>query len=140
LAAYLELIFHSSMAETARSFIRVLLVEDEPKLRFSLAEGLSFEECQVISAACGREAFLYLETKAFDVIVLDWMLPDYDGVEIVRQLRARGNQTPVLVISARGGAAAEDVARQAGANGYLAKPFSFDDLLERTRALVKTAA
>src|SRR5690606_6418787 len=98
---------------------RILLVEDEPKLRKSLAEGLCLEDWQVTSAATGSEAEKLLESQPFDAVVLDWMLPDWDGLDIVRRLRARGSHLPVLIISARGGAHAAETIRQAGASDYL---------------------
>lgn len=124
------------MPRTSPSVARVLLVEDEPKLRQSLAEGLRLEEWSVTDAATGAEAWQHLEAETFDLIVLDWMLPDFDGLEIVRQLRSQGNYVPVLMITARAGASAEVLVKQSGATAYLAKPFSFDDLLSRSRALL----
>lgn len=128
------------MPTGAQPIIRILLVEDEPKLRATLAEGLATEDWFVISAASRREAQHELNSEHFDAIVLDWMLPDGDGLEIVRRLRAEGNSVPVLVISARAAPNAEKTVRQAGANDYLAKPFSFDDLLAHARALLGSAA
>jgi DNA-binding response OmpR family regulator len=128
------------MSMSAQTTARILLVEDEPKLRQSLAEGLSLEHWDVTSAAMGAEAQVLLDSQPFDAVVLDWMLPDCDGLEIVRQLRARGGRVPVLVISARAGGNAAETIRQAGATDYLLKPFSFDDLLTRTRAMLRTAA
>lgn len=115
---------------------RILLVEDEPRLRKSLAEGLCLEDWDVKSAATGGEAQQLLHRESFDAVVLDWMLPDRDGLEIVRQLRAQGNAIPILIISARGGAAAAAEIQDAGANDYLPKPFSFDDLLMHMHAIL----
>lgn len=124
---------------STQAIARVLLVEDEPKLRQSLTEGLGLEEWHVTSAATGGEAQQLLESHSFDAIVLDWMLPDCDGLDIVRRLRALGSRVPVLIISARGGAGVTAIVQQAGATDYLAKPFSFEDLLARTRALLRVA-
>lgn len=121
---------------TARAAICVLLVEDEPKLRESLVEGLRLEEWTVIGAATAAEALERIAASKLDLIVLDWMLPDGDGLEIVQRLRARGNDVPLLLITARGGRAAKEAALHSGANDYLAKPFSFDDLIAHCRALV----
>jgi DNA-binding response OmpR family regulator len=123
----------------ASYMVSLLLVEDEPKLRDSLLEGLRMEHLAATGAANGTEALRQIETQPFDLIVLDWMLPDCEGLEIVRSLRDRGNQVPVLVISARGGSANREAALRAGATDFLAKPFSFDQLLDRTRNLLGAA-
>jgi DNA-binding response OmpR family regulator len=128
------------MSTSAKAISRILVVEDEPKLRRSLANGLCLEDWDVTTAAAGGEAQAILENQSFDAIVLDWMLPDSDGLEIVRQLRTRGSRVPVLIISAQGRASAAEAIREAGATDYLAKPFSLDDLLARTRALLTTAS
>lgn len=121
-----------------QSVVRILLVEDEPKLRESLIEGLRLEEWTVVGASTGAEAIRQIDAHEFDLIVLDWMLPDCDGLEIVRGLRAQQNNVPVLMITARGGAANE-LALKSGATDYLAKPFSFEELLSRSRALLGSA-
>lgn len=131
---------HGAMPTSAQSTVRILLVEDEPKLRRSLAEGLGLENWHVTSAASGQEAQRELNSQPFDLIVLDWMLPDCDGLEVVRRLRAQGSTVPILMITARGGANAEAVAKESGATGYLAKPFSFDDLLAHARTLLNRPA
>lgn len=121
---------------TTQSVVNVLLVEDEPKLRASLIEGLQLEEWRVAGAGSGVEALRYIETESFDLIVLDWLLPDGDGLEIVRRLRALRNPVPILMITARVGDASRELARQSGVNDFLAKPFAFDELLARARALL----
>ena len=122
------------------SIIRILLVEDEPKLRQSLIEGLKLEEWRITGAASGAEALQHLDTEIFDLVVLDWMLPNFDGLEIVRRLRAQRNSVPVLMITARVGPSAEALLKQSGATDYLAKPFSFEDLLARCRALLTSGS
>lgn len=119
---------------------RVLLVEDEPKLRDSLVEGLRLEEWSVTPAATGTEARQQLAVSDFDLVVLDWMLPDADGLEIVQELRARGKRMPVLMITARAGVIGKQLAINAGVNAFLTKPFSFDDLVTQTRILLANAA
>jgi DNA-binding response OmpR family regulator len=128
------------MPTHAQSVVRILLVEDEPKLRKSLMEGLRLEEWSVTGAASREEARQLLDRENYDLVVLDWMLPDGDGLEIVRRLRDQGNPLPVLIITARAGVSDEAIIRQAGATDYLPKPFSFDDLLERTRRLLSVAS
>ena len=116
---------------------RVLLVEDEKKTRESVAEGLRMESWEVIAAADGGEATGLLEREAFDLIVLDGMLPDRDGLELLRQTRRRGVQTPVLMLTARGAVDDRVSGLEAGADDYLAKPFAFVELLARCRALLR---
>jgi DNA-binding response OmpR family regulator len=116
---------------------RVLLVEDEPKLRESLVEGLRLEQWTVTAAGSGAEARQQIAEQQFDLIVLDWMLPDYNGLDIVREIRAQGSNVPVLMITARDGTTARDLSLQAGATDFLPKPFSFDDLLTHSRALLR---
>jgi two-component system, OmpR family, response regulator len=124
-------------ALTGRAPYRVLVVEDESKLRESLMEGLRMEQWTVTGACNGAEARQQMAEQQFDLIVLDWMLPDYNGLEIVRELRAEGSNVPVLMITARDGATARDLSLQAGATDFLPKPFSFDDLLAHSRALLR---
>jgi DNA-binding response OmpR family regulator len=116
--------------------VRILLVEDEPKLRESLAEGLRLEEWNVITAGTGVDALNHLDAEPFDLLVLDWMLPDYDGLEILAQIRTRGLQLPVLMITARNSQADEIRARASGVTDFLAKPFPFAQLLAHCRRLV----
>lgn len=119
-----------------RTMMRVLVVEDEPKLRESLAEGLQLEQFSVTVAASGAEARHHLAVVEYDAMVLDRMLPDSDGLELVRQLRSEGKQVPVLMITAQSRANGRELALKAGVNGFLPKPFSFDELLAETRALL----
>lgn len=116
---------------------RVLLVEDEIKTRESVAEGLRLEAWMVNTAADGREAAEWLGREGFDLIVLDGMLPDRDGLEVLRQARVRGVQTPVLMLTARAAVDDRVIGLEAGADDYLAKPFAFVELLARCRALLR---
>lgn len=116
---------------------RVLVIEDEQKTRESLAEGFSLESWDVSSAGTGDEALALVENERFDLIVLDWMLPDRDGLEIVRHLRHRGRQTPVLMLTARTALEDRVLGLNSGADDYLPKPFAFAELLARCRALIR---
>lgn len=116
---------------------RVLVVEDEEKTRDSLAEGLRLESWQVEVASTGEEALGVLDGRAFDLVVLDWMLPDRDGIEILRHLRQRGVHTPVLMLTARNTLNDRVVGLDSGADDYLPKPFAFAELLARCRALLR---
>jgi DNA-binding response OmpR family regulator len=116
---------------------RVLLVDDEPKLRESLAEGLRLEEWEVVTAGSGAEAMQRIGSGEFDLIVLDWMLPDFDGMEVLRRVRAQAPELPVLMITARHGHGDQVTAFQKGATDYLIKPFAFSDLVARCRVLLR---
>ena len=116
---------------------RVLVVEDEQKTRDSLAEGLRLENWVVATAATGEEAIAQLQREGFDLVVLDWMLPDQDGLEVLQQLRGAGKHTPVLMLTARSTLNDRVVGLDSGADDYLAKPFAFAELLARCRALLR---
>ena len=115
--------------------MRILVIEDEPKLGKALQEGLEAEEYAVSLALTGEEGFYLAQAENFDVCVLDVMLPGRSGLEILATMRARGSKTPVLLLTARD--AVEDRVRglDAGADDYLVKPFAFPELLARIRAL-----
>lgn len=121
----------------ATSTPHVLLVEDEEKTRDSVAEGLRLEEWRVTTAASGTEALAALEQAAFDLLILDWMLPGPDGLAVLRHARARGNPTPVLLLTARRSLDDRVAGLEGGADDYLAKPFAFAELLARSRALLR---
>jgi two-component system, OmpR family, copper resistance phosphate regulon response regulator CusR len=116
---------------------RVLVIEDEAKTRESLAEGLRLEAWNVETAANGNDALDSLERTPFDLVVLDWMLPDRDGIEVLRRVRQRGAQTPVLMLTARTSVDDRILGLDAGADDYLPKPFAFAELLARCRALLR---
>lgn len=116
---------------------RVLFVEDEQKTRDSVAEGLRLENWQVTTAVSGDDAISVLEKATFDLLILDWMLPGPDGMDILKHARARGNQTPVLLLTARRSLDDRVAGLEGGADDYLAKPFAFAELLARSRALLR---
>ena len=117
--------------------LRLLVVEDEPKVAQALKEGLEGDHYEVVVTETGEDAFFRASNEAFDVIVLDVMLPGRDGFEIVSSLRARRVQTPILLLTARD--AIEDRVRglEVGADDYLIKPFAFPELLARLRAILR---
>jgi len=119
--------------------MRVLVVEDDRKTASFISKALKGEGFAADILSDGDQALAALTTTAFDAVVLDIMLPGRDGLSIVRQLRARGNHTPVLLLSARGQVNERVEGLDAGADDYLAKPFALDELLARVRAMVRRA-
>jgi two-component system, OmpR family, response regulator len=116
---------------------RLLLVDDEDNLRSMLEAALRHNGFDVSSAANGREALDAAERERPDLVVLDVMLPDVDGFEVCRRLRAAGSRTPVLFLTARD--ATEDKVRglTLGGDDYLVKPFSLDELVARVHAVLR---
>jgi len=118
--------------------VLVLVVDDDPAIRRALERALSAEGYGVALAEDGEQA---LERVAFepepDLVLLDLGLPDIDGVKIVERLRADGNETPILVLTARQALTDRVAGLDAGADDYLAKPFELDELLARVRALTR---
>ena len=115
--------------------MKLLLVEDSERLQRSLTTGLQKNGFTVDQALDGEEALAYIATNHYDAIVLDLMLPKIDGLSVLSRLRGAGNDTHVLILSAKD--QTEDRVRglDLGADDYLVKPFSFDELVSRLRAL-----
>jgi two-component system copper resistance phosphate regulon response regulator CusR len=117
--------------------VRILVVEDEIKLARALKDGLESDRYEVNVVHTGEEGFYAVHEQAFDLVILDVMLPGRDGLEILGTLRRQGNTTPVLLLTAKD--AIEDRVRglDVGADDYLVKPFAFPELLARIRALLR---
>jgi two-component system copper resistance phosphate regulon response regulator CusR len=115
----------------------MLVIEDEPRLRSFVVRGLEEVGHAVDDAASGDEGLRLALVHPYDAIVLDLMLPGKDGLEVLRELRRAGRTTPVLVLSARDEVADRVRGLDAGADDYLPKPFAFDELLARIRALLR---
>ncbi|HTR38893.1 MAG TPA: response regulator transcription factor [Bryobacteraceae bacterium] len=115
--------------------MQVLVVEDEQRMAELLRQGLEEEGHSVVSAANGRDALAMAESYTFDAIVLDVMLPGLDGFSVARKLRAARNQTPILMLTARDTTRDMVEGLNLGADDYLVKPFSFEILLARLRAV-----
>ncbi len=117
--------------------MRILVVEDESKVADALREGLEDERYDVVVERTGEGAFFRVNTETYDVVLLDLTLPGRDGLEILRALRQRRMETPVLVLTARDTLEDRVNGLDAGADDYLVKPFAFAELLARIRALVR---
>ena len=117
--------------------MRILIIEDQSKVAQSVKHGLEAERFDVTVAATGEDGFFLVSSQVFDLLILDLMLPGRDGLEILRTLRSRGLATPVIILSARD--TVEDRIRglDLGADDYLVKPFAFEELLARIRALLR---
>jgi DNA-binding response OmpR family regulator len=119
--------------------MRLLLAEDDPYLSAMLAKGLREHAYAVDVAADGDAAVVQAAVNDYDLVVLDVMLPKRDGFAVCRELRRRGVQTPVLMLTARDTLADKVEGLDAGADDYLAKPFEFAELMARLRALLRRA-
>ena len=120
--------------------MHLLVVEDEVRTAALLRRGLSEAGYSVDVAVDGPDAVWRASEFSYDAVVLDVMLPGYDGLEVCRRLRGRGRWAPVLMLTARGDLAARVRGLDSGADDYLAKPFSFDELFARLRALIRRGA
>ena len=117
--------------------MEVLIVEDDRQLAVLLKRGLEREGHVTAVASDGAEGLDYALARSYDVIVLDVMLPVIDGFEVARRLRRQGCQTPVLMLTARDGRRDVIDGLDVGADDYLTKPFAFDELLARLRAVAR---
>jgi two-component system, OmpR family, copper resistance phosphate regulon response regulator CusR len=117
--------------------MRILVVEDEPAAAAVLAKGLREHAYAVDVASDGPSALECAEISEYDLVILDVLLPGFDGLEVCRRLRAGGRSVPVLMLTARGGVDDRVEGLDAGADDYLPKPFHFAELLARVRALLR---
>ena len=117
--------------------MRLLLVEDDPKISHFLLKGLREEGHLVDLVEDGHAAIAQAGIETYDVVVLDLMLPGVDGLEVCRTLRARGEDVPILIVTARDGVPDRVRGLDVGADDSLPKPFAFDELLARLRALTR---
>ena len=121
---------------------QLLLVEDEAKVAGFIAQGLREEGYDLDVASCAAEAEARLGTSGsgapgYDLLILDWMLPDADGLVIARRCRARGLTVPILVLTAKDAISDRVTGLDSGADDYLVKPFAFAELVARVRALLR---
>lgn len=117
--------------------VRVLVVEDEDQIADYLVRGLREEGYTVERAADGSEGWHHLKTGAWDVVLLDWWLPVSDGLTLLKQFRKADAHTPVIMLTAKDAVSDRVRGLDAGANDYLCKPFAFEELLARLRAMTR---
>jgi len=116
--------------------MRILVVDDDPEIVSFVKRGLAYEGYAIDTAADGTEALAIAREKAPDLVILDVMMPGMDGLEVARRLRGGGN-VPILMLTAKGTVADKVAGLESGADDYLVKPFAFDELLARVRALLR---
>lgn len=116
---------------------RILLVEDEPRIAGFIRRGLSEEGFSVAHVPDGNAGLWAAQSELWDLILLDWWLPGIDGIEVLRRIRSRDPSTPVLLLTARDAVSHRVEGLDAGADDYLCKPFAFDELVARIRALLR---
>ena len=119
---------------------KVLIVEDDFRVRSQLERGFVEEGFEVTAVSSGREGELLIRNSAYEVVILDWRLPDKSGVEICRDLRKDGLMAPVLMLTAMEAVSNRVEGLEAGADDYLIKPFAFEELLARVRALLRRSS
>jgi len=117
--------------------VRILIVEDDPRLSRTLIKGLEAEHYAVDLATNGEEGLQLALEVDYDALVLDWVLPKLDGLTVVRKLRKSGSAARILFLSARNEVSDRVLALQTGADDFLAKPFSFEELRARVQALLR---
>jgi len=117
--------------------MKVLIVEDDRKLLSFLSRAFTEEGYAVDLCRTGAEALTQARAIHYDLVVLDWMLPEQDGLSVCRELRRMGNVAPVLMLTARSEIGEKVTALDAGADDYVTKPFHLDELMARARALVR---
>jgi len=120
--------------------MKLLIIEDDPRLARFLTRVLREEGYVADLCATGEDGIRQALTGIYDVVLLDWMLPDFDGLTVCREVRRAGLATPVLMLTARGETRERVMGLDAGADDYLIKPFEIDELLARIRALLRRSA
>jgi DNA-binding response OmpR family regulator len=117
--------------------MKVLVVEDDKKLARFLSQALTEEGYVVDTCARGRDALTQSSHIAYSLIVLDWMLPDLDGVTVCREIRRSASNVPILMLTARAEVGERVIGLDAGADDYMTKPFELEELLARVRAAIR---
>lgn len=114
----------------------ILLVEDEENLHEALKLNLELEQYEITSAYTGSEALQKIQSEYFDLIILDVMLPDVDGISVTETVRVQNNQVPILILSAKNTSSDRVLGLKKGADDYLTKPFNLEELLLRVQKLI----
>ena len=128
------------MAATQTSEQRILVVDDEPSLVDAVATALRYEGYTVEEATSGREALAAVARQEPDLVVLDWMLPDIEGIEVGRRLRERGFKTAIVFLTAKDATENKVEALRAGGDDYVTKPFSLAEIVARIQAILRRTA
>lgn len=115
--------------------MRILIVEDEQKIANSLKKGFELESYAVDVSFDGKDGYEMASSEEYDVIILDRLMPRLSGIEVIKKLREEKNHTPIIMLTARGEVADRVEGLNSGADDYLPKPFAFNELLARVRAL-----
>lgn len=125
---------------SATTHMRILVIEDEKKVASFIQQGLREEHYDIDLAYDGDEGLEKAVAGEYDGIILDLMMPGRDGISVLRELRARGNNTPVLILTAKGTIQDKITGLDSGADDYLAKPFHFEELTARIRSLLRRSS
>ena len=126
--------------DTANGAARILVVDDESSIVDAVATSLRYEGFDVEEASTGREALAAVAREEPDLIVLDWMLPDIEGIEVGRRLRERGHKTAILFLTAKDAVENKVDALRAGGDDYVTKPFSLAEVVARVQAILRRTA
>src|SRR5579872_3255183 len=118
----------------------ILVVDDEPSLMDTVATVLRYEGYDVVEARTGRDALARLQEQSFELVVLDVMLPDLDGLEVTRRMRSDGIDVPVLFLTAKGEVSDLVEGLSAGGDDYVSKPFSLAEVVARSKALIRRSS
>jgi len=117
--------------------MHILVIEDDERIAENIKKLLKNSGFQTTIAQNGEEGFYQAETETYDVIILDWMLPDQDGIEICKKIRKKNNTTPIIILTAKSQLENKIEGLNVGADDYLTKPFEGQELLARIKALIR---
>lgn len=125
------------LSEAGGRQVKVLIVEDENQVARLIELELSYEGYQAEIAESGKEALDKVDVFKPDLIILDWILPEIDGLEVIRRIRSDGNDVPVIVLTGKDGLSDKVISLDSGADDYITKPFATEELLARIRAVIR---